>query len=72
MTRQQKWAQTQQASGKCRACGKKRTNYSQLCDVCQVASNKARRVRSGGKAWRRGGVGRTPYVLPKNVKGRKR
>jgi hypothetical protein len=72
MTRQQRWAEKQRAAGKCRACGRKRTHYATLCDVCQVASNKARRARSGGKAWRKGTVGRPPLVIPAKVAGRKR
>ncbi len=46
--------------GLCKVCGKKRTNYAQLCDDCAVVARKRARKKKGTRDNR----GRKPFIRP--------
>jgi len=63
-SRQYRWQQKKIAEGRCSRCGAKREHYAVFCDICQLDHRLRQQKRCGARAWRSGGRGRPPKVLP--------
>ena len=61
-SRQVRWQQRQIQAGRCCSCGKVRTHYPTVCDVCAIKRRLSTRLRKGCLAHVVLGRGRRPKI----------